>query len=336
MYNNSFINNQVYGSGGAVDSNNPANITNCFFWKNQAVSSYGGALRQRSGSINLVNCIFRENSGASGGAVWGDITNTASFSATGSVFVSNSATSDSGGWFSYGPTTFQNCNFTSNTAGRNTGAAQVSNGVISDSVFFGNSAPRVGATTGNVGALRSNGGLTLSNSSFINNYASNADGAIISTGLIIIRDSSFINNTGTYSTVLEATSTSGVTISNSIFTDNFITNNGQGHINVGGPYVDIRNCTFLRNSGKVNNVNVLSTTSTGNTYIYNNTFMNNNADYGGAISVQGPGSTGITNIYNNVFINNNVAAIGSNGGAIYINAWRCLVPLLKWQVVQSM
>ncbi|MCR4410833.1 MAG: Ig-like domain-containing protein [Thermoguttaceae bacterium] len=160
---------------------------------------------------------------------------------------------------------------------------------ITSCVLSGNSAPR--ATTGSVyglgGAISNNGTLTILDSRFENNSASNAGGAIYVGGsgaTTTIRNTAFVGNSASGGGAIY--NHQRMTIENSTFTGNRAEVDGQG------------------NGGAINNqsdgtLNLVNSTVSGNTSIFgggiinygtldvlNSTIVNNVGRWGGGIDAQ--------------------------------------------------
>jgi CSLREA domain-containing protein len=159
-------------------------------------------------------------------------------------------------------------------------------------------------SSGSGGALYSDGALTVSESTFINNSAFDAGGGIfIHSGTLIVNDSTFIGNTGYSGGAIMARA--GATIVNS---STFSDNTGfQG----GGLYLEAGSLTVSA-SAFINNPSVHSGGGlyivTGTTVVSNSTFVNNTtAGQGGGLLNQG-----ILTMTNSTLVSN-TAPLGAGG-----------------------
>lgn len=183
-----------------------------------------------------------------------------------------------------------------------------SNVAIVDTLFVDNIAPRTapGLVFGLGGAITNKGFLTIQDSRFENNFASNAGGAIYIGGIpstTTIRNTTFANNTANGGGAIF--NHERMTIENSAFVGN-----GSGALNRG-------------NGGAINNngggdLKLINSTVSGNLsnfgggiinfdrmQIRNSTITNNRAGWGGGIDA----SRGVT-LENTIVANNNAATRG--------------------------
>ncbi|MCE5267526.1 MAG: Ig-like domain-containing protein [Planctomycetaceae bacterium] len=183
---------------------------------------------------------------------------------------------------------------------------------ISDCIFRNNTAPRIttGAYTGYYGiggAICNGGSLTILDSLFDGNFASNAGGAIyVGTGgaKILIRNTTFSQNSAAQGGAVYNHEI--MTIESSTFSGNHRlsgTNGAGGAINNnGGGQLTLNNCTLTGNvsgsGGGIMNYETL--------HVYSSTIVGNVADRGGGLY-----SSGSTQTFENTVISNNS---GPSGG----------------------
>ena len=270
-------------------------------------AGYEPAILNGRGTLNVINCIFRDNTG-------GAISNTGTLNVNNSIFISNSVDSGYGGAiYNYkGDVIISGSTFIGNAV-RDSHSYPVNGGyggaiynnegnfTVSGSTFTGNTASIYG------GAVSNNGGhFIISGSTFTNNKA--ASGGAVSNGdklntFLFIYGSTFTNNSNGAIYNDGYVSPVFLTVSGSNFTNNNwnAISNYFGNLTVNG-------CIFRNNSmngygGAIYN--------SGNLSVTGSTFMGNIANYGGAIS-----NSGILTATGSTFVNN-IANV--HGGAIYNN-----------------
>jgi predicted outer membrane repeat protein len=251
-----------------------------------------------------------------------------SMTASGAVF-SNSVTIGSGGAVSADTNTtlaISNCTVSNNTADNGGGISSNAAVTIRSSVFMHNTisvctsrncVQRAGA----VGCWGSDGAMSISDSTFVNNSAGHgAGGAVYAGGIgttgsqVIIERSLFNDNSG---------STSGVALFEAVnitlIECNFYNNTASGNagaIRAASGDAAITQCTFVNNTATDTSdggaVHVRDATAT----IYSSTFDSNSCDRsGGAIWISG-------GVYSQVvdcsFTNNKAIAAAGSGGAMFI------------------
>ncbi|MGL4669042.1 MAG: hypothetical protein ACRCVG_00390 [Methanobacteriaceae archaeon] len=279
------------GSGGAILTNGTGtlNIINCNF-KNNSVTQQGASIYNTPGTnITINNSTFNNNSAAYGSAIY---SNNTVISINSTSFNNNSATI-------YG------------------GAIYIIDGImnINNSIFYNNNASLDG---GAIYTSRNNTFVNISNSNFTNNIAKRNAGAIyLSSTLGDVNNNTLINITNSRFTNNTAVGTAGAIynglmlyMSNCKFSNNSA--NSSGSI-FNQEYCDINNSYFIDNSannsgGAIYNSKVL--------IVNNSNFTNNSANsMGGAIYLFGASPS--NNITNSNFINNSAKV---SGGAISNNA----------------
>ncbi len=300
------------------------------------------------------DCIFQNNNNINGqyGAVFNLDQNTGSFVLTG---ISNSISGNQGKTAAFlattnngniGTITFTNNTFTNNTTSNNGnggiisitnagGAASVGNITLTGNTFTSNSV----GNAGNGGVIYLDkvstlGTLTLSNDVFTSNVA--GQGGVIYNagsnvqGSISISNCQFINNMSAQDGGAIYTNTTGSTsvlynITNSVFTGNNITNNGNGGVinSRGNTSFNIIGSNFCTNTASTNNGNggviYFNGNNTNSAISISTSVLNNNTSAGangGAIDIENASSV----VFNNTtFYANAASGNSSNGGAVYTN-----------------
>ncbi|MFZ9792347.1 MAG: beta strand repeat-containing protein, partial [Gemmataceae bacterium] len=218
--------------------------------------SGNGAVFSNQGTLSLSESVFSNNvSGNRGGAIH----NSGTGFISSSRFENNSSTNQGGAIYNDGTLTISLSNFSTNSTGNNGGAICQFSGssvlTITNSTFSGN-------LSNDGGAIRSDGTLTLSNSTLTSNVASNNGGGLFNLGTAKITNSTFYGNTA---------------------------NSLGGGIRTGG-IVEISSSTFSANSagsgGAIENFDYTPTVSTSlkiaNTILANSV---NGGDYAGTGAV---------------------------------------------------
>ena len=364
---------------GVIYNNGTLTIENSTFTNNTA--DFAGVI-YNEGNLRIVDSIFTDNAARIGGAIvnGGDlsivasefINNTASngggaiydcgnLSIIDSDFTDNSAGTGGAIDNSWGNLIIQDSTFTNNNASMNGGAIfNMDSLFIKDSIFKNNTAYNMGEDMESYGGAIYNqnifsfssegdlimetlGNITIINSSFINNTASEYGGAIENNhGILIIRDSTFTNNTASRIGGAIENNHGILIIRDSTFTNNMADYGGAIYSDGGNLSIndsDFTNNTASSSGGAVciifGNATIIDSTFTNNTAyrggainkeetfdlgfadyiqiinISTSSFTNNTADYGGVISNGGDCEFSI--IASN-FTNNNASM---NGGAIF-------------------
>ena len=320
-----FINNMVFDDcGGAIYSKSIVNIKDCVFGSNSAVSS-GGAIYCEN-YISIIDCLFEKNNCEAMNSCGSAINAKGTVWTYNTIFRNNRALKNGGAIQSKKIIAFS-CSFEDNLAvNGNGGAIYVVSADIINSLFNNNNA------LNNGGAVYSEDNQTISQSSFTSNSAKIGGGAIYCGNCVDIYDSIFESNK-VYTLFDDscggAVFSAGANINSSSFINNYAQKNG-GAIFV--KYINVTDSTFISNQA-VNFGGAIAvsyslhdkfillleiTWSRGYSPenfanyvagIFSSTFVNNSAQYGGAINSDD------AIIFSSTFVNNSAIC----GGAIYSN-----------------
>ena len=296
------------GDGGAVFAAVGASITSSTFNLNTATGAgRGGAIFNNSGTVTVstTDSTFTSNSGTSGGAIYA----AGGSSITRTSFSSNSASALGGAIYTvgaagnlYGANTFTG-NHAAGSASNAGGCIYTSQALTinnAGSVFSGNYGGGSGGCIWAGSTLNINGATT-----FDSNYTTTANGggAIIAGGVSTITDATFVNNyAGDFGGAFYPLTTS--TINTSTFEGNYLTaattGGGAIYLKNAAYTVTINNSTFVGNNagagqgGAINTYNNASAVAA----VYNSTFYNNTAT--GTTQSLFAGSAGKIQLYNSI------------------------------------
>lgn len=185
-----FQNGKSADNGGAFRTGNNSKVQFCRFISNSATvgtNGQGGAIQVYNAIVNITGCYFENNSGKQGGALYSN--STSAVTVDGCMFVGNSASNTGSAVHmqNTGAYTVQNCVFDGNTAKQalnvastatatvvhNTfvnnasGALTITNGTVTNNVFWGTGAISAGRATLNynamVGSRKGDNAVLLSN-----------------------------------------------------------------------------------------------------------------------------------------------------------------------------
>ena len=185
------------GDGGGIENSGTLNVTNCTFRDNTAFT--GGAIAALGTLLTVANSTFSDNTAvfAYGGAIYSD----GMLTVNNSTLSGNSAVNGGGiaNGSDSGTQTVTNSTFSSNSASGNGGGIYNTEGVahinVANSTFSGNSASGNGGGVYNV-----EGQTTVTNSTFSSNSASAGGGAYnegsFGGGTITLTNSILFSNTG--------------------------------------------------------------------------------------------------------------------------------------------
>jgi len=186
--NSNFIGNtfqRLGGDGNAIytEKYTCSNITNCMFKNNGNKASEGGAIGN-AGLLNVISCIFMNNTAIVGGA----ISDFGSLNVYNSSFIENNAETVGVLDIDSGIVSIDNCDFTSNNATNGGVIENFGTLSINNCRFTDNNA------TNYVGVIINGNILNVTNSTFTNNTGNNGS-AIWNGDLLNVSNSTFINNT---------------------------------------------------------------------------------------------------------------------------------------------
>ena len=300
----------------------------------------GGAMFINAKNIKISNCVFENNHGVKGGAIYGsgDPLKVENLVLENCEFIRNLAVKSAAGATVVGNNTkVINCLFDSNRAGNNQGIIPLGGALqigidrpnffatVDNCRFINNSVDPVDVEAhGGAGCVRS--GVTYKNCIFINNSAGQG-GALTYHGAGTIKNCTFIGN---HAVFFGGALSSGysydimeLNIDNCSFSSNYAPIGGAAQLN--GVNVKLTNSNFDDNYAFENGgaINIGAST----VVIGNSSFNRNVANVdGGAVFIDGND----TLIQDSLFISNeaipNVNELDDGlGGAIYINSTRAIV-----------
>jgi len=274
----------------------------------------GGILNQ--GNLSVINCSFTNNFAEySGGAI---INYYGNLSVTDCSFLGNTANDDGGAIHNYyGSLSVSDSSFTGNDASRNDASRGGAIYSQSGSVFV-NGCSFTGNIASSGGAIYNYGSgntVSLINSSFTGNTATNLGGAIVFYGGSVSVDGcSFTSNTA-FSSGGAIFSGGSVSLINSSFTSNTAFSSGGAIYNSYSYYgsLSVSGCSFSGNSASSSGGAIFS--ESGSVFITGCSFMGNTANNGSAIF--NDGATMIANF--NRIVGNDIESYGSLDA--YYNWW---------------
>lgn len=287
--NSSFENNHASNSGGAVGYNScTVNVNNSIFNNNTAINT-GGALAITSAdlpvNININSCTFYYNTAQYGGSIF----NIGNLTVTNSTFKFNSA-SLYGAIYDEGNTTLKNSKFYNNSCTNVGGAVGFDSGTLraSNCTFNGN-------TAGTCGGAVSSAYQYLPLVMYLiectfNNNTGMYGGAVFNTGNITINDSNFDSNHATNYGGAVSCDGGNLTVNNTIFSNNTSKQTGgaiesslTGIPSPSTQYLTVKNCKFLNNTstngGAICNYQTIIN-ATGNLFLNNTASSEGGAIYG--------------------------------------------------------
>lgn len=263
----------------------------------------GGVVYNYNGSIFVDGSTFDSNHSTSNDYLSGGggllLHNIRQGTITNSDFTGNTAVNNGGAIYMSGAknTVISNVNFTGNEAGQYGGGMYVDGTVATfDNLTFSeNNARMGGAMAIYSGSARLGEGLTLNDSHFIGNTATERGGAIYSSGQFEVNNGEFTGNSASQGGAIFISNDDPNIINNSTFTDNSSEYLG-GAISVQEGTLQVSNSTFEGNHAgtrggaihfTVNSNNTSEANPTKSLFIYNSDFINNTngQNSGGAIYV---------------------------------------------------
>lgn len=235
-----------YSIGGAIYSNGKVTITGSTFSGNW--STYIGGAVSNSANATIATSTFYSNSAPIAGGIVNGMDS--SLIVTGSTFTNNSATAgDGGGIYNFGTLTITTSTLSSNTATRSGGIHNSGNLAVDAVTFSGNATP--GGTGGGVGN-DSTGALTITNSTFTNNFGGTAGGGIIASGPVSVTNSTIYSNAASVGGGI-ASGGSPFLLKNTIVANNTPANCTYGTITSTGHNLESANDCGLAASGDITN-----------------------------------------------------------------------------------
>ena len=233
--------------------------------------------------------------------------------------------SGGGGVDNGGTLTVNQCNFYTNTALSGGAILNTGRATISNTNFSGNS-PYFFGHSASCGAIDNQGPMTITTSTFYNNYANNnytSGGAICNGATLTITDSTFNtnssqgNNSGVGGAIYHYSGT--LTVTNSTFSGNTAVTSGGAIYSQGGT-VQISNSTFGNSFVSIGGGGTLA--NSGSSVLVQNSILDNTANGGncsGTITsngynLSGDGSCNFSNTGDLNNTNPKLGSLHSNGG----------------------
>lgn len=282
--NLTLTNAQSTSYGGAIyNYKGNLNVNNITFKDNKVTNGNGGAIYNTNGIVTVTNSFFSNNSASNAGAIFNPLRSILRIH--NNVFSYNTATYGGGAIYNLGYATLGYNNFNNNKA-----------------------------NSGNGGAINNQGTITINKGNFSFNTANNHVGAAINNyGNCTVTYSSFSNNTATEGAIYNQGYSK---VSNSQFTGN-IAPDTPGLIGGGAAIFNrektltVDKCTFTYNKAGSDGGGALKNTA-GTLTVIGSLFKNNNANsFGGSIF----NYYGSLIVDTSTFTDNTVT--NGNGGAIY-------------------
>ncbi len=321
-----FINDSASSSGGAISSDSSSLIiNNTTFTQNKAAVN-GGAISFNNGSLELSNSNFSQNSSVWGGGI---ISNKSEIDLLDCLFTEN--TSEHGGAVSIG---FSNLNINKVSFEQNAsiwgGAISATNTSLTlDSCLFSQNTAsgEAGAIECIVDTVNFSGAVSvqIANSEFSENSSTNLYGALeirqensdTSLCSVILNKNVFVSNSAnSYSAVRFIGNINDIEVTNSIFANNFAASSTSIFSANRGAKVKVINSLFSKNYPRAVSLNINSRID-----FMNCTFFGNNGVTSGALSLRNNAEAVLTN---SVFWDNgnniiSLITVGGNGNIVTIN-----------------
>jgi predicted outer membrane repeat protein len=249
--------------GGGINNAGTLSVTGCTFSNNSA--SEGGGIYS-VGPLMVSGSTFAGNFGTHGGG--GIATYTDTLTVINSSFTGNSSGNYGGGIYSIGTLTLTGSTFSGNSAIYDGGGLDATNGTVTDSTFYGNSAAAGGG-------IYSQGTLTVTSSTISGNTANSSPG--LGGGIF---------------------NQSTLTLSNSILSGNSTTSSGgsgAGIFGNGGQIVNANHNVFYNNIDSGSSEDDCADTCTNNNAISGDPKLLPLGNYGGTMQTMlpQPGSAAI-------------------------------------------
>ncbi|MHB8793818.1 MAG: Ig-like domain-containing protein, partial [Thermoleophilia bacterium] len=292
-------------------------ISGCTIQDNEVISTWvNGAGVYLSGATAVItDTTFHENSGSSGGAIYGTAL-TAPLSISNSSFTSNTARNGGAVYIasSVQQTVITGSTFSGNSATTQNGGAIYGNAssiAISGSTVSGNTSAQDGA---GICMNGSSAALTVYNGSHIDSNSGRYGGGIYGwTGSVIsISDSSVDSNTSMSGGAIYLNATAGT----STFVDTSISGNSATDAHGGGIYsnsaLSLGGCSIDSNSSALDGAGIYLVGASAAASVTGGTVNSNTGRYGGGIYQGAGASLAVTDASING--NSAISGIGSGGG----------------------
>ncbi|MBI5870406.1 MAG: Ig-like domain-containing protein, partial [Actinobacteria bacterium] len=292
-------------------------ISDCTIQGNEVISTWvnGAGIYISGATAVITDTTFHQNSGSSGGAVYGTAL-TAPLAISNSSFTSNTARNGGAVYIASSgqPTVITGSTFSGNTATGQNGGAIYGNASpisLSGSTVTGNTSAQDGAGICMNGASAA---LTVYNGSHIDSNSGRYGGGIYGwTGSVIsISDSSVDSNTSLSGGAIYLNATVGT----STFVDTSISGNSATDTHGGGIYsnsaLSLDGCTVDGNSSTLDGAGIYLVGASATASANGGTVSNNTGRYGGGI-YQGAGAS-LTVTDASINGNSAISGIGSGGG----------------------
>ena len=186
LYNTELKGNSAKVDGGAIFCENNVNLANCWFQSNKVKGAssqcYGGAIRAKE-TVTIENSTFKSNYAEDyGGAIYAKYikinADQSMYQSTNSFFFDNLADDNQGGGlYATEDIIVKNAEFSGNVAMDDGGAMYAEGDVDASHCIFNNNSALDG---GKGGAIYSNKGASVENSTFVGNFADGLGPAIFS------------------------------------------------------------------------------------------------------------------------------------------------------------
>lgn len=316
-----FEDNYSHGSGGAfAATGSNVTLTNCIFKNNIAKTNGGAAYITYNSSENKKNaivtfngCDFDNNSAAEAGAVFVEVNQKVYLN--NSNLSNNSASGNGGAISMHGASlvSVSNSTINNNVAENSAGAIYISYRSVKTTEIIDNEEQEITTVIDSK--------ANISNTSFIENHATNVGGAICTyvsnhgTDVLTLTGSTFTGNSTNSNAGAIYFSNGSATIENNSFNNNVAGDNEKA-VDGGALYftsssIALGSNTFNSNSSTRDGGAIYANNS-NLTLVSNEFILNSSTRYGGALAIFG----GTTSNLNGDTFNNNV---GLQGGAIYTN-----------------
>jgi predicted outer membrane repeat protein len=282
-------NTTYFGGGGGIANIGTLTVNGSTFSGNSA--TFGGAL-WNNGTVTIRNSTFTGNTAAYGGIYNGGTMTVSASTLSGntssgifnpgglltvrdSIFTDNTAPSGAGGGIenvALGSVAVSGSTFSGNSA-IDGGAIynEAATLTVSGSTFSGNSASYGGAINNGGGRI-----LTVKDTSFTVNTATNYGGGIVNEGMLTVSGGTFSGNSASFGGAVNNGFGATLVVNDTSFTSNNATNDGGGIDNFGTLTVNV--CTLQNNSASYGGG--IANESAGTLTVTDSTVCSNSAAYG--------------------------------------------------------